>query len=105
HKLEADKAVGVQPQLPATDVIKAWPQTGYNTEHKLPNAAVDLRPKKAWQADIGAGSNSDSKLLAQPVSDGHMVYTMDSEGQVKAFDLKSGDRKWAFDTTPKDRDG
>ena len=33
-----------------------------------------------------------------------MVFTMDAQGRVRAFDAATGDRKWETDTTPEDSD-
>lgn len=105
HKIEADKDLGgAKPQLPPIQVIKGWLQTGYSTANLMPNAALDIHPKQIWSASIGDGSDSDFRLLAKPVTGEGKVYSMDAQGQVRAFDAASGDRKWTFDTTPKDRD-
>ena len=105
HKTEPDKDIsGAKPVLPPIEVVKDWPQAGYDAVHKMPNAAVDAHPKEIWSSDVGEGSDSDYKLLAKPVTGGGLVFTMDAQGDVRAFDTKTGDRKWEFDTTPSDRD-
>ena len=106
HKIEPDKGLdGTKPQLPPIQVVKGWLQVGYSTANMMPNAAMDVHPKQIWSADIGAGSNSDYRLLAKPVTGEGLVYTIDAQGLVRVhFDANSGDRKWEFDTTPPDRD-
>jgi len=106
HKIEADHdLINTKPNLPAIEIVKAWPQAGYGPTHMMPNAAVDIHPKVIWSSGIGSGSDSDFPLLARPVIGNGMLFTMDSEGLVRAFDANNGDRKWEFDTAPPDRDG
>jgi len=81
-----------------------WPQAGYDPLHILPNSALSEHPKESWSSSIGDGSSSDFKLLARPVVNNGTVFTMDAQGLVRAFDVKDGDRKWSFDTTPQDSD-
>jgi len=109
--LEKTKAVtpdtdlqGTHPQLPGIISNTNWPQAGYNATHVLPNAGIGNRREKLWSASIGEGSDSDYKLLAQPVVNNNTVFTMDARGVVMAFDAKNGSRKWEFDTTPEDSD-
>ncbi len=99
-----DERPGKAPLLARPVFNLSWPQAGYDGEHAQPDAQASLRPQILWKADIGEGSSSEFKLLAQPVLSRGIVYTMDSEGLVRAFDAETGDRKWSFDTTPKDRD-
>ena len=105
QKIESDSDLkNTKPNLPQIQVVKGWLQTGYSLTNLTPNAAIDAHPKQIWSSGIGAGSN-DFPLLARPVVGGGMLFTMDSEGLVRAFDANSGDRSWEFDTTPQDRDG
>jgi len=105
HKVEPDKDLSAtKPVVPPIDVVKDWSQNGFDAAHKEPNAAIEPKPKEIWTSGIGEGSNSDFKLLAPPVTGNGMVFTMDAQGNVRAFDDKTGDRIWEFDTTPKDRD-
>ncbi len=105
HKIESDKDLSSnKPVIGAVEVVKEWPQAGYDPAHVMPNAALEIKPKKVWDASIGDGSDSDFKLLARPVTGDGMVFTMDSEGAVNAFDAKTGDHKWSFDTNPPDFD-
>ncbi len=103
--ISADKDIaGQKPELSDLMLNASWPQAGYDPTHVMPNANLADNPQEIWRSDIGAGSDSDFKLLARPVvADGHAI-TMDAQGVVSAFDVKSGERLWQFDTTPPDRD-
>ena len=101
--LEADKGLkGSKPALPHSIVNFSWSQAGYDSEHAMPYAEVAAHPAVLWEQSIGEGSDSDFKLLAHPVVEHGIVYTMDARGAVTAFDAKTGEKKWGFDTTPKD---
>lgn len=92
-------------EIPSPAAGHDWPQPGCNTEHRPGHLALASSPQIVWKTDIGSGSNSTYKLLAQPVVSGGKVFTMDSRGAVAAFNAQNGDRLWRFDTTPEDRDG
>ncbi len=80
----------------------AWPQPGGNPAHLMGN--LDARPVLAqiWDAPIGDGGGYRQKILAQPVSAGGLVYTMDSAANVTCFGLADGRRRWRVDTRGKD---
>ncbi|MDX2027829.1 MAG: PQQ-binding-like beta-propeller repeat protein [Alphaproteobacteria bacterium] len=103
--LEADKDLqGEKPQVPGMVDNAGWPQAGYDTAHLMPNAILGENLQEEWMANVGSGSSSSFALLARPVVSHGRVFTMDSHGVVKAFDNKTGDRLWYFETTPEDRD-
>ena len=103
--LEADKGLSEnKPSLPLKIVNLSWPQAGYDGEHAPPYAEAPTHPRVEWKSSIGAGSSSDFKLLAHPVMDRGVIYTMDAQGLVRAFDAKTGDRLWERDTTLEESD-
>ena len=100
----AKDSSGVKPSLPRDIVNLSWPQAAYDREHTMPPVQIADRPQIAWKSDIGEGSDSDYKILAHPVIAQGVIYTLDAQGLVRAFDTKNGVKKWEFDTTPKDSD-
>ncbi len=82
----------------------AWPQAGGNPAHFMGHLAAGERLAEAWSADIGAGGGYRRKILAQPVVADGIVYVMDSDAVVSAFDLAGGGRVWRFDTRQEDDD-
>lgn len=102
---EPDKGLeGVKPVLPEAVANASWPQAGFSARHIMPHARLAAHPQIVWKASIGHGSDSEVKLLAQPVADQKRVYTMDARGLVSAFDVKTGQARWERDTSPKDSD-
>jgi outer membrane protein assembly factor BamB len=82
----------------------AWPQAGGNPAHFMGHLAAGERLAEAWTAGIGEGGGYRRKILAQPVTADGMVYVMDSDAVVSAFDIASGGRAWRFDTKQEDDD-
>jgi outer membrane protein assembly factor BamB len=56
---------------------------------------------KAWSSDIGTGGDYRTRLTAQPLIAGSQAFTMDTDGEVAAFDLNSGRQQWSTPTKPK----
>ena len=91
-------------ELPAEVSNAAWPQAGGNPAHFMGHLAAGERLVEAWTARIGAGGGYRRKILAQPVVAEGMVFAMDSDTLVSAFDIASGARAWRFDTRREDDD-
>jgi len=82
-----------------------WPQAGgYPTHAMLHVVLSDKSLEKVWSADIGDGSSDEAPLTAQPVVFEGTVYTLDTDSEVSAFDLKSGKRLWKNGIRPKFED-
>jgi outer membrane protein assembly factor BamB len=82
----------------------AWPQAGGNPAHFMGHLAAGDRLGEAWSANIGRGGGYRRKIMAQPVAADGIVYVMDSDAVVSAFDIAGGGRIWRFDTTLPDDD-
>ncbi len=90
--------------LPPAVRNAAWPQAGGNPAHFMGHLATGDRLAEAWRVDIGAGGGYRRKILAQPVAANGVVYVMDSDAVVSAFDIANGRRVWRFDTRLEDDD-
>ncbi|MEM7022030.1 MAG: PQQ-binding-like beta-propeller repeat protein [Pseudomonadota bacterium] len=97
----ADPGIASLPiELPPPQLNADWPQNGGPATHAFHHLAANDDLRLAWQADIGSGSAGDSQLLARPVIAEGNVFTMDTEGTVSAFDVKTGNLAWRY--TPED---
>ena len=103
HGLSVDEGAG-KVVLPQPVRNAAWPQAGGNPAHLMGHLAANERLAQAWTADIGAGGGYRQKIMAQPVVADGVVYTMDTDAVVSAFDLANGHRRWRLDTRAKDDD-
>jgi len=82
-----------------------WPQTGGYPNHAMQNLELTKGPlTKIWSADIGEGASKDLPLTAQPVIFDGRVFTIDTESNVSAFDLKNGKQLWRNMIRPKTED-
>ena len=90
--------------LPPAVRNAAWPQAGGNPAHFMGHLAAGDHLAEAWSANIGAGGGYRRKILAQPVAADGIVYVMDSDAVVSAFDIAGGGRVWRFDTRQEDDD-
>jgi outer membrane protein assembly factor BamB len=82
----------------------AWPQTGGNPAHLMGHLAANEVLDRAWSSSIGKGGGYRRKILAQPVSADGVLYTMDSDAVITAFNLETGSRLWRTDTRNEDAD-
>ena len=95
----ADQQPVVLPTPPTANA--SWPQPGGDPTHYMNNLAGPGALNVAWTASIGSGGGYRRMVTAQPlVANGH-VFTMDSDGNVRAFAFANGARLWSTDTRPK----
>ena len=87
-------------RLPRPSANADWPQSGGESSHAMHHLAAGGPLKRLWRVDIGSGSDSERKLLAQPVIAGGRVYTMDVSAEVRAFDAATGKRLWRVSLAP-----
>ena len=75
-----------------------WTQPGGTPSHEMGHLALPDVISEAWSSSIGEGGGYRRKITAQPVIAGGAIYTMDSDGQVQAYDARNGGRRWDLDT-------
>jgi len=96
--LEADPMAAREAMnLPRPFRNSAWPQPGGDSAHSFRHLEASEAPRVVWSASVGEGSSSSRRLLAQPVSSGGTVFTLDARRQVSAFELSGGRRLWTRD--------
>lgn len=87
--------------LPEAWTNQFWPQAGGYPNHAMGHLTLPAKLQKAWSSSIGAGGDRRTPLTAQPVVAEGLVFTLDTEGQVTAFDLSSGKKKWRQSVVPR----
>ena len=88
--------------LPLPDVNADWGQPGGTASKSAGHPALPEKIALAWTASIGEGSTDTRRLNAGPVMAGGRVFTMDTGGDIRAFDAKTGRVEWqARITLPK----
>jgi outer membrane protein assembly factor BamB len=99
--LVADPALASQGvALPDAWVNKFWPQRGGYPNHALGQLSLGTALKPAWKAGIAAGDRR-TPLTAMPIVADSTVFALDGKGDLSAFDLGNGKRKWRVTTVPK----
>ncbi len=91
--------------LPEPRVNTAWPQVGGTAGHAMHHLAGPAARAERWRASIGAGSHGSGQILAPPVAGADLVFTMDADSVVSAFDAESGTLLWRSDPVPEDEEG
>lgn len=81
--------------LPPPVVNADWPQPGGTAAKNGGHLSLPDTLSVAWTARIGKGSTGQRRLNAAPVVAGGRVFTMDTDGDVAAFDAATGRRQWA----------
>jgi outer membrane protein assembly factor BamB len=95
--LQVDAASVIE--LPPVVDNAAWAQPDYGPSHAAGNFAGGLT--KAWTADIGQGGDYRARFTAQPLIAGGSVFTMDTDGRIRAWELATGHAIWDTRTRPK----
>lgn len=80
--------------LPEPETVTEWTQPGGVPHHAMQNPALPDKIIQAWSVIIGKGSSSKNMLIAEPVGQRGIIYTIDAGGLVQAFAISSGKRLW-----------
>lgn len=100
-QLAVDPALASVPvQLPAPVANTEWPEPGNTATNAVPNLQAGDAMRPVWTVSAGKGSDDTSRVTATPVVAAGMVFALDSEAQVSAFDAATGRELWRKDITP-----
>jgi outer membrane protein assembly factor BamB len=81
--------------LPAAVVNDSWAQSGGNARKSVGHVGLGQSLGVAWTVSIGKGSDKDGRLGGGPVVADGKVFTMDTQGSVRAFDARNGGQVWS----------
>lgn len=97
--LEADAAAqGTSVVLPPPATRADWPQLGGDAAHAGGHPALGGTLSQAWRSGFGSGTAYRRRLLTGPIAGGGSAFVADAFGEVSAFDLASGGRRWRRET-------
>ena len=85
----------LQMSLPTAVVNDSWAQSGGNARKSVGHVALGQSLGVAWTVSIGKGSDKDGRLGGGPVVADGKVFTMDTQGSVRAFDARNGGQIWS----------
>ena len=96
NDIEVDPDTAALPfTIPEAVVNEDWAQSGGNPSKSMGHVALGNALATAWQVSIGAGSNKQGRLISAPVVAGGKVYTIDTNGVARAFDVRNGGAIWS----------
>ena len=81
--------------LPPAQPNKDWAEAGGDSTKSLGNLSLGDNPQRVWTASI-AGSSNKQRLAAAPVVGNGMLYVVDTNGSVNAFDAATGAKRWDY---------
>jgi len=87
--------------LPPPITNKDWPQTGGYANHAMHHLRLGQTLQKRWSVNIGTGSSSSERLMAQPIIAQGRLFTMDAETTINAYNINNGEELWSTQITPK----
>ncbi len=91
--------------IPAAVANEDWAQSGGNPSKSMGHVALGTSLGTAWTVSIGAGSDKKGRLISAPVVAGGRVYTIDTNGTVRAFDARNGGAVWSANFGSSGKDG
>jgi outer membrane protein assembly factor BamB len=95
-KVEADPELAeLTVVLPPPAPNAEWTQPGGSPSKSMGHLQIGESVARAWTVSIGQGSSKTARLNAGPVVAGGRVYTIDTEANVRAFDVRSGAPVWS----------
>lgn len=90
---------------PQAWVNEFWPQVGGYPNHSMQNLALSSGAlKEVWSADIGDGATEELPLITQPIIVDGRIFTLDTDSNLTAFDVKTGKKIWREDVSAEDED-
>ena len=93
--LKPDFAAGqVKVKLPQSMPNIAWSHTGGSAEHVMGHLKASGNLDELWDISFGEGSSKRDILISTPVAAEGKVFTIDTKGIAKAFDLANGKQLW-----------
>jgi outer membrane protein assembly factor BamB len=105
RSLRADVAPGeADIVLPAPSPNIDWPMAGGYANHAMHHITVRDNLSEAWSRDIGTGADDDLRFVATPVVGDGVVFALDTESQLSAYNLQDGDTLWSADLEPENDD-
>ena len=84
--------------LPAPVANTDWTQSGGSPNKSMGQLALGSSVARAFTVQAGRGSSLTARLASAPIVAGGRVFTIDTLGTVRAFDVRSGAQAWASQT-------
>ena len=90
--------------LPGAVVNANWSQPGGSATNAPGHLSLNGALKTVWQSSAGEGSSTRGHLTSSPLVYQNKIFTLDTEGKVRAFSSTNGKKVWQISTTPENED-
>lgn len=98
RSLRADIAPGeAKVLLPAPTPNTSWPMAGGYANHAMHHVTVNDTLSEVWSSDIGSGADDEARFVGTPIVADGMVFAMDTDSEVTAFQMTDGKSLWTTD--------
>jgi outer membrane protein assembly factor BamB len=87
-------------ELPPPTRNMEWTEPGDTPQNVVGNLQTDGPLRPMWSVSAGKGSDGDSRLTATPIVAGGLVFVLDAEAHVFAFEAATGKRVWDKSLAP-----
>jgi outer membrane protein assembly factor BamB len=105
RNLQPDPQVAdLRVMLPPPVANRDWPQSGGFPSHAMHHLQIAPGIGRAWSIDIGSGSSDERRLMSFPIVVAGLVFAMDVDFEVSAFDVRNGERVWGYAAKVPDED-
>ena len=97
--VEVDPATQALPfSLPAPVENSGWTESGGNATNSMGHLALGNALRPLFTVQAGRGSSLTARLAAPPIVANGRVYTIDTLGAVRSFDVRTGGMYWVSQT-------
>jgi outer membrane protein assembly factor BamB len=86
--------------LPPPKKNPEWAQPGGTPDNVIGNLMADGPLAQVWSASAGKGTDDNSRLTAPPIVAGGLIYVLDAETHVFAFEALTGKPVWDKSLAP-----
>lgn len=83
--------------LPPARSVEAWPEAGSRASKVVGHVVAGEALEVAWSRNAGAGSDRSAALTTPPVASEELIYVLDAEQTVRAFDIDTGRPAWTHE--------
>ena len=97
--VQRDRDTALMPMtLPAPVVNSEWAQSGGNAAHTMGHLSLGQGLTQVYSIQAGRGSSLAARLASPPIVANGKVFTIDTLGTVRAFEVTTGRSLWASQT-------
>jgi outer membrane protein assembly factor BamB len=86
--------------LPPPKKNMDWPQPGGTADNVTGNLMADGPLEQVWSVSAGKGTDNASRLTAPPIVAGGLIYVLDAETHIFAFEAQTGKPVWDKSLAP-----